>query len=256
MPARIAFLGTNRYTAAATVLVASSAVSALPVAASQNQDRSYVWRSTTDTIVQTIDIDLGSVLAVSAVALANVALLGTGVVELYERGDAGAAGAATLVATLPAANAYTRTTFAFFASQSHRHWQLKWTNPTAASDYAELGYAFLGVEVEPAVNVIVPAALARQDPAVAGASVDGQKTFATRTKYYAGAWEFDHVLEAQLEQLQTLFEALGTSGAHFVVLDTALAWTCWYVRMAGPVGVRLELATGRYSVAVPWEEVR
>lgn len=256
MPTRIAFLATNRYTGSATVLAASSAVSALPVGASQNQDRSYIWRSATDTIVQTIDIDLGSVLAVSAVALANVRLIGTGVLELYQRGDAASAGAATLVATLPTSNTYTRTAFSFFASQSHRHWQLKWTNPTAASDYAELGYAFLGVEVEPAVNVLTPASLGRQDPAVASASVDGQKTFATRTKYFAGAWEFDHVAEAQLGDLYSLFDTLGNAGAHFAVLDTDLAWTCWYARLAGQLGVRLELAPGRYSVSFPWEEVR
>lgn len=256
MPSRIAFLATNHYTAAATVLAASSAVSALPVGASQNEDRSYVWRSATATGAQTIDIDLGSVRAVSVVALANVALLGTGVVEFYHRGDAGAAGVTDLVATLPAANTYTRTTFAFFASQSHRHWQLKWTNPTAASDYAELGYAFLGVEVEPTVNVLTPATLGRQDPAVGAASVDGQKTFATRTKYFAGAWEFDHVAEAQLGDLYSLFDALGAAGAHFVVLDTDLAWTCWYARLVGQLGVRLELAPGRYSVSFPWEEVR
>jgi len=254
MPSHIAFMATNRYAAAA--LTASSAVSALPVEASQNQDRSYIWRSATDTVVQTIDIDLGSVLGVSAVAIANVTLLGTGVLELYARGDGAAPGAATLVATLPAANTYTRTTFAFFASQSHRHWQLQWTNPTAASDYAELGYAFLGVEVEPTVNVLTPATLGRQDPAVAAASVDGQKTFATRTKYFAGAWEFDHVAEAQLEQLQVLFDGVGAAGAHFVVLDTDLAWTCWYARMAGQLAVQLERAPGRYSVSVAWEEVR
>lgn len=256
MPSRIAFLATNRYTGSATVLAASSAVSALPVGASQNQDRSYVWRSATATGVQTINIDFGSVLPVSAVALANVKLVGTGVLELYQRGDAGAAGAATLVATLPTQNTYTRTAFAFFASQSHRHWQLKWTNPTATSDYAELGYAFLGVEVEPTVNVMVPAELGRQDPAVSAASVDGQKTFATRSKYFSGSWTFDHVAETQLGDLSTLFETLGASAAHFVVLDSALAWTCWLARLSGQIGVRLEEVAGRYSVSFPWEEVR
>jgi len=254
MPTRIAFLYSNLYAASATVLAASSAVSALPVAASQNEDRSYVWRSSTGTGVQTIDIDLGSVLPVSAVAAANVRLLGAGVLELYERGDGGSAGSATLVATLPTQNTYTRAAAAFFSSQSHRHWQLKWTNPGSASDYAELGYCFLGVEVEPAVNIMVPADIQRIDPSVGSGSVDGQMTFARRTKYSAGAWAFHEVGETQLGQLQALFEAIGVAGAHFVVLDTTLAWTCWYARLSGELSAPLAIVAGRYSPSITWRE--
>jgi hypothetical protein len=254
MPSKIAFLYTNRFTAA--TLTASSAVSALPAAAAQNEDRSYVWQSLTQTGVQTLDIDCGAVVPVSACALANVRLVGTGVVELYQRGDGGSPAAATLVATLPAANAYTRTTFAFFASQSHRHWQLKWTNPTAASDYAELGYAFLGVEVEPTINVRVPASFGRFDPSASGNSVDGQETFARRTKYFAGKWEFDDVTETQFGQLQALFDSIGASGAHFVVLDVNLPWSCWYARLVDGLNMGLALVTGRYPVSVSWKEVR
>jgi len=254
VPTRIAFLYNNRYTAPATVLVASSAESALPVGASQNEDRSYVWQSATATGTQTIDIDLGAVLPVSAVALANLKLVGAGVVELYERGDSGSAGSATLVATLPAQHARRRTTFAFFASQSHRHWQLKWTNPGSASDYAQLGYAFLGVEVEPPINVRVPAEITRIDPSVGAASVDGQMTYAQRTKYCVGAWDWDTVTEAHKEQIEDMFEAIGASGTHFVVLDTALAWSCYYARLAGEFAAPLGLVAGRYSPRIGWRE--
>jgi hypothetical protein len=253
-PTRIAFLYNNRYTAAATVLTASSEVSALPVAASQNEDRSYVWQSVTGTGAATIAIDLGSVLPVSAIALANVKLIGAGVLNLYQCGDAGSPGGATLVATLPTQHARRRTTFAFFASQSHRHWQLEWTNPGGASDYAQLGFAFLGVEVEPTVNVRVPADVERVDPSVGTASVDGQLTYAQRTKYCYGVWEWDEVGEAQKEQLEDMFEAIGASGAHFVVLDTALAWTCWYARLAGELATPLAMLAGRYSPRIAWKE--
>lgn len=253
MPTRIAFLYTNRYASAA--LVASSAVAALPVGASQNEDRSYVWQSLTQNGVQTIDIDLGAVVNVSAIALANVKLLDGGAVELYQRGDAGAPGAAVLVAPLPAANSYTRTTFAFFATVAHRHWQLKWTNPGASMDYAQLGYAFLGVELEPSINVQVPADIRRVDPSVESVSVGGQMTFSTRQKMFAGAWAFDDVTETQMQQLQALFDAIGASGTHFVVLDAALPWTCWYARLGPELKVGLAVVAGRYPVSFPWREV-
>lgn len=256
MPSRIAFLYENRYSAPVTVLVASSAVSALPAAASANEDRSYVWRSATAITVQTLDADFGSVLPVSSVALANVKALGTGVVELSHRGDGSAPGAATLVTTLPAQNAYTRTAFAFFASQSHRHWQLTWTNPTSANDYAELGFAFLGTYLEPAVNVMVPLDISWPDPSIGTPSVDGQKTFAQRTKFFAGTWMFDTVAETQLGQLQALFAAIGVSRAHFVVLDAALPWTSWYARLVGQLGVGLGILAGQYTPSIAWEENR
>ncbi len=248
----------NRYTAAGTVLAASSEVSALPVAASQNTDRSYVWRSATATGTQTIDIDLGAVLAVTCAVLANVSVLGSGVVELYERGDAGSAGSATLVATFAAQDRDTRAVAAFFASQSHRHWQLKWTNPGSDSDYAELGYAFLGTYIEPAVNVMVPMPVSRQAPSIGSASSDGQQTYATRTKYFTGALTWDAVLPAQLDQLRAIFDAIGIETPLFIVLDTAVSWTTWFARFSGPLGWEIEpgMAIGRYGVSIGFEEAR
>lgn len=249
-------LQANRYDAVATTLTASSSATALPVATSQNPDRTAVWRSATATSVQTIDIDLGSVLPVSAVAVANVRLLGAGALELRERGDSGSPGTATTVVTLPAQDRDTRTAFAFFTEASHRHWQLRWTNPTSASDYAELGVAFLGVPTELGRNVRVPADVKRVDPSVVSTSVDGQQTRAARTKFYAGAWAFEDITEAQLDDLRTLFDALGAGGAHFAVLDAAIEWTCWYQRITGELGASFNAGPGLFNAAFGWEEAR
>lgn len=252
-PTRIAFLYSNKYVAA--TLSASSSATALPVTASQNEDRSYVWQSLTQTGVQTIDIDLGSVLPVSAVALANLRLLSGGALEVYQRGDAAAPGAATLVTTLPAANSFRRTTFAFFASQSHRHWQFKWTNPGVVSDYAQLGYAFVGVEYETTVNIQVPSDLSWIDPSVSKSSVGGQETFSIRQKVDVGEWSFDEIGETQLQALKTMYDTVGTFGAHFVVLDASLSWTCWYARFGSNLKRKLAILAGRYSLEIPWKEV-
>lgn len=257
--ANIRFGYTNRYGAATTTLTASSSVTALPVNATKNSDRNYAWRSSTSTGAPTIDIDLGSVLEVTCAMLANVTLLAGGAVELYHRGDLVAPGAAVLVATFPAQDTQRRTTFAYFAAQSHRHWQLKFTNPGLVSSYAELGYAFLGSYIEPAVNVRVPIGIGRQDPSTVSQSVDGQKGFALRTKFQTGTWTFAAVLEAQRAQLEAMFDAIGVAEPMFVTLDTALAWTCWMARISGagvPVDIEPEMAIGRYGLQVPWEEVR
>lgn len=255
--ANIRFCWSNRYTAAGTDLTASSELTAMPVSLTKSDDRSNVWQSATGTGVQTIDIDLGAVVAVEAVALANAKVIGVGVIELYQRGDGGAPGAAVLVATLAAPDTQTRAMAAFFASQSHRHWQLKWTNPSAASDYAQLGYAFLGEYDEPTVNVMVPLPGGRVDPSVRANSVDGQAAFALRTKFQQGAFVFDAVPQAQLEQLQTMFDGIGTAVPLFIVLDTAISWMCWFARIGSLTwDVEPNGAIGRYSPKFPWEEVR
>ena len=39
------------------------------------------------------------------------------------------------------------------------------------------------------------------------------------------------------------------------LLDTALAWTCWYARLAGELSAPLAIVAGRYSPSVTWREV-
>lgn len=250
---RIAY--SNLWSAAVSILVASSEASGLPATATKNPDRTNIWRSTTGTGTQTLDVDLGSVLAVTSVFVANVKILGTGVVELYQRGDAASAGAATLVGTVSTQDSDTRVGFLFFGSQSHRHWQLKWTNPGAANDYAEVGYVHLGTYLEPTVNIRVPMDTGRQDPSVASMSVDGQKSFAARTKYYAGSWQFFFAPEADLTNHRTVFRSVGVTTPVFAVVDTGLAWTAWLLRLLD-LKWTFEEMTQRYTITMPWEEAR
>ena len=252
--ANIRLLDTNRYTVAATTLTASSSASALPVGASQNTDRSYVWRSAEDTTVQTIDIDLGSVLAVDCIAVANVKLLLGGALELLERGDAASPGAATLVATLPTQNVGTRVAFSFPATQSHRHWQLNWTNPSSNDDTAELGYCHLGTFFEPAKNVDVPVVTGLTDPSDVRESVDGQRSTVVRTLRDAGRFQWQTLAQADLDTLDTIFRAFGARVPIFAVLDTTLAQTAWLLYMGSSLDRRFSLTNGRYIAGFDWQE--
>ena len=253
--ARIRFMDGSRnfWTALASTLTASSAAAGLPASYSQHQDRSKVWRSVTGTGAATIDIDLGSSQALTCVAVANVKLVGAGTLTLYTGASLGAE--TTTVGVLPTQDRDTRTAFLFFTATG-RYWRLKWSNPGAASDYAEVGYVHLGTYFEPAQNVRVPVDIARLDPSVSSESVDGQATFARRTKVFSGAWVFQEVPEAQLDTYRSLWDALGVSGAFFQVLDDGLPWTSWYARLTGQLGVQLSVLQGRYNTGLAWQEVR
>lgn len=252
----IRFLYDNLWAAAATTLTASSEAAALPVEASQDHDRSYVFRSEEVAVAVTIDADLGSVQAVTSVAVANVRLFAGGVLELYQRGDAGAPGAAVLVATLPAQDADTRVAAAFFASQSHRHWQLTFTNPGSVTDYVELGYAHLGTYYEPTVNVSAPAPVTLVDPSVGVASVDGQQTYAQRTPFFSGTFTIRDAPEAVATAIRAMRQEVGSRAPFFAVLDTSLGWTAWLLRLAANLGHGLGALGGRYTIELPWEEAR
>lgn len=256
--AHIRFLDTSRndWVSPTSTVVASSFALGLPASYAQHPDRSRVWRSLAATTAHTLDLDAGVAVTASCCALANVLVPVSGVVEVYSRGSGASAGASTLVATLPAQDAETRAAFVFFTSATARHWQLVFTNPTSASAYAEVGYVHLGGYFEPAQNVIVPTAAPRKDPSVVSASVDGQVTVRRRTTYADGAWVFQEVPEAQLDIYRAFWRETGVGGVFFHVLDLDLSWTCWLARATGEMQRQFGVLAGRYSVALPWEEVR
>jgi hypothetical protein len=263
--ARIRFLATNRWSASTATVTAESAALNLPASASQNPDRSYVWRSLTSNNASgsapfthsTLDIDLGSVQACAVVAIANPKVIsGGGVIALYERGDGSSPGTATLVATLPAADPESRVAFATFASQSHRHWQLRWTNPTMATDYAEAGYVFLGSAFEPSVNFMVPSEGRVSDPSIPVSAVDGQTTVTARTEFKAGRLVFDNAATADFDSFRALYTALGVRRNFFVIEDDTETWSAMLIRFVSDLSYRREPVYGRYTVSVGYEEAR
>lgn len=252
--ARVRFLYSNLWNAAGVAISASSAVSGLPAAASQNPDRTYVWRSVAGTGEAYLRVDLGAVRPASSVAIANAVLLGAGAPKLQHLGDGAAPGAAVDVATLSTPNSQRKTCFAFFAEQSHRHWQILFPNPSALSAAAEAGYVHLGGYYEPTINVRVPMVMREIDPSSTRRSVDGQRSTTRRSKHDAGAAAFSDVPEAMLNTLQSAFHAIGIHSSMFMVLDEALAWTAWYCHLSGPLEIEFGEMPGRYNPSVAWEE--
>src|SRR6185295_11135508 len=109
-----------------------------------------------------------------------------GTLKLYEAGSGGAPGAYNLVATLTAEDALSLVGYAFFSTTA-RWWKLEWT--TAGTDYATVGYVFLGAYVEAALNPERPS-MELVDPSMAVASLDGQKTYSIRPQFSHGGFSF------------------------------------------------------------------
>lgn len=249
---KIRFLDTDHY--AGATLAATNEVAALPAAASQNTDRRFLFRSLTGTIAIDVDIDLGSVKTVDACAVANVTLFTGGALELYERGDAGSAGAASLVGTLSAEDADSRVAFLFPASSAHRHWQLKFTNPSPVSGFCEVGFVHLGTYSELSVNVSAPFTSTLRDQSVMRRSPSGGRSTSLQPTIRMVSWSIPDAPEADRVILDTLFRAVGTRVPVFVVLDTAKAWTALLLYFLSEIQVNFAQLDGRYDLIMDAEE--
>jgi hypothetical protein len=258
MMANIRFLYDNRWSAFTSTITALSEALALPPAASQNPDRTYLYRSLMQSGTQALDCDLGSVMTISSVAVANLRLLGTGTLKLQHRGDTASPGTAVDVATLPMQDAGTRVAVLTFDPRAHRHWRLLWTNPTSVSDYAEVGYVHLGPYFEPLRNVEVPIAWRVVDPSIKTPSVDGQLTTTQRSAFRAGTFTFRLIRQTDRDAfVETLYAAVGTRLPIFTVLESSLPWTMMLARIASDIRAEfLRAAAGWYEVEFDWEEAR
>lgn len=252
MPLRIGYV--NRWKTG--TLTASSSATGLPAAATQVPDRKYVWRSNASTGVATLDCDFGAAQSIRMVAVANVKLLSGGTLRLNTRGTGGAPGAASALVTLPTQDATTLAAVGVFNATSVRHAQLEWLNPGAVSDYAELGFAFVGDYIEPALNPLPGWAYDRQDPSVSRVSLHRQKQFATRDKYLVGRWSWDGSKFADWDLFRALYEAVGISTELVFSLSTTYTWTTLFARLTGPLATQPSLARQRVELALPWEELR
>jgi hypothetical protein len=241
----------NRWSAG--TITASSAASALPPTQSQSTDRTAVWRSTTTSAVETLDLDVGSAVAITCAAIANVRVKNGGTVALYQGGTGGAPGAWVLLGTFAAQDATNLMAY-LYASVTARHFRLQFNNGSGASDYAELGYAFLGTYYEPTKGVIMPVDMKAVDPALEGRSAGGQSTFSQIGRLYdVGRFQFQNMENTEFEVLRQVFVSIGVRTPVFVVLESSISWQAWLLRFTGEFQKPRMFSTF-YSPAISWKE--
>lgn len=247
----------NLWSRSGTLITATSEASALPAAASQSPDRTYVWRSLSQAADQALTADLGAAALADSVAIANLRRQGGGDLKLYEGGSGGSPGTWNLVATLPSAGDEGRVSLAVFSAVTARHWKLQWRNAAApGADYAEAGYIHLG----PHWNFTGPAGFPAHvgiDPSLRRDSVDGQANFALRTAYSTG--QIDAVLdEMQLSTLRNIRRQIGQRTPFFLERAAAYPWMVWLVRFLSEIAYERIPGTNptKYRASFEWEEVR
>lgn len=249
----------NLWNATFVALSGSTTAAALPWTNTQNPERMTVGRSATGTGTAYIDIDLGANYAsypVTAIAVANVKLIGSGVLKLQERGTGSTPGSATDVATLPTQDAFRKIAFAYpAATVTKRHYRLLFTNPGSDNDYAELGFVFLGSYFEPGVNWSSPSEFGYDDPSLVRTADGGQESLRTRTPYYEGALEFRDILQADFDALHTIYDICVTAGApFFLMLDEDQDWQNALVRFSGGIRPVRGRSPGRLTFNCAYKE--
>jgi len=249
------FLETNLWSISSGTLTATSEASALPVEATQDTDRLYVWRSLTQTADQVLTRDLGAAYDVDFVAIANAKRQGGGTVKLYSGGTGGSPGAWSLVATIPAEDDETRVSCVSFASVNARHWKIEYANGVpAVADYAEAGYIGLGEAFTPSRACVLPVEWAPSDPSVGRSSVDGQQSYTRRSSFAVGGLAFKAVSESDLTAFRSLYRTVGRRVPIFFALDSSLANQQWLMRIAGDLTIARRHVPGYYDVSIDWTE--
>lgn len=249
----VRFLPDNEWIEA--VLTASSEADGLPAGASTNPDRSYVWRSKTQTADQTLQGTLSAAVACTMVAVANIKAMNAGTVKLQQAGSGVTPGAWVDVVELPAAHETAKVAVAFFATTA-RHWRLYFTNGAPANaDYAEVGYVGLGAYFEPSRVMPVGYEMPIHDPTVITRSLDGQETSAARSVYMACELGFYALNQADLDSLDAMRRAVAVRTPMFMTLDLEKNWKWYLGRLRSPLAIE-PMKGNQFEVTVGFEEAR
>ena len=256
--ANIAILHSNLWSLPAAAVSATSSATGLPVTATQNPDRTYLWRSSPTTAEVMLQIDLGSAQSVSYAFLANVRRLNSSAITIEDGGSSASPGAWTNRGTLSATDPGTRIAAVKLtgAPISARHWRFRFAT-TGAQDYCEVGYAGLGPGFVPAVNMSEPMDLQLVDPAQLLESPDGQRSAAPRSLYWAGSFQFYKTSDSDRGTFETLYRSFGTRVPFFAWLDQATGWQALLMRLDNQIRVREELASPLlFTIEMDWSEER
>lgn len=250
----VRFLMENLWTEAG--ISASSEVTALPAAASQHPDRSYVWRSLNDVSDKYLTVTLGNSAAATMVGVANLRRLNAGAVILQQAGNGASPGAWADVVTLPDADPITRVTLAFFDTITAKHWRLKFENGIpATADYAEAGVVGLGEYYEPERRMAAQFDMPVIDPSVLTHSVDGQETGTARTQFTMFDVSFIAAPDEDHENLLALYRMLTVRTALFLSLHESHSWEWFYGRLRSPLN-RRPIGGRQFMLSVGFEEAR
>jgi hypothetical protein len=249
---RIRFFNNNLWPSAA--VTASSAVASLPATATQNTQRTGVWRSNAEA-APTLNADLGSSKAVTGGALVNVRIVsGTlSTIKLQWSND-GATGW-TDFATLSTIDTESLVGYGFAASATKRYWRFLFT-PTSGTIQVEVGIAVVGTYLETSVNVTAPNPLQLNDPSVVSRAIDGQRSTSLRTLFMSSTWDFRDLPEADALALRLMYRSFGQGTPHVVVLDTTRSWMAWCAFFTETYGNEAADRPGRYNLRIGWEEAR
>jgi hypothetical protein len=248
--ARLAY--TQRF---AGTISASSSATGYDITNLTNVARWKKWRSSTGTGEPWVKCQRAESSGLTCALIADWKKVGAGAITVQmHTSDAWGAPAFSQSFTLTSPNP-TNCLAIWFTAKTQTWMRILFTNPTAVSDYAELGFAMFATYVEPSVNVQDGVGFERVDPSVTRESVGGQRSAVTRSKYHRIQAPFINVPGADRDSLLTAYEAVGVATPFFFAVDGDQPNQICYGRFAGPLQMT-HVIRDRWSVVAPFEEDR
>lgn len=107
----------------------------------------------------------------------------------------------------------------FSSAQSYRYWRLVVQDSLNSQSYLQGGWAYLGKYFEPS-RYFSKIEIEDIDPSLISFSDDGQGSAVEKTKYWRRGYEFQGLLDSEIEEIRKIFEEIGMTKSFFVIEDT------------------------------------
>lgn len=209
----------NLVTASGVTFTESSEATGHPAEHLASPARWKDWRSATDTVEQTMEVDLGSIQTVYAVAVVDATLFAGGALTLGTKTTSGGSFVTEGTFVFPSFHP-TGISVLWLEGKPVRYLLLTFTNPDTVSAYCQLGVLFVAGNLHRAARPVLPGAVFDViDPSVQRRAIGGARSSVLRTKFHAYQGVFHLNTPTERDSLATMFDTVGATESCVLAVD-------------------------------------
>jgi hypothetical protein len=211
------------------------------------------WRSGTTTSAVTMEIDLGSIQTVYAVAIVDAVIFAGGSVRLETKQTSGGSYVVQGTFSLPSFNP--TGVSVLWHQHPARYVRLNFLNPNTVSAFVQLGVVYIAGGLFTARAPVAPGAgFSRVDQSIQRRAIGGARSAVIRPKLHAYQGLFHLASTTDRDAFASLFDGMGTSHAVILALDPATPQLVAYGTLAGFTAMHRAQSVDLWDIPVQFTE--
>lgn len=208
---------TNLALIPAAIWTASSAATGHPASHMAHPGRWKDWRSATGTGAPTLDVDLGSSLAMSAFGAVDATILAGGLLTVQTKVLVGDPYTTLGSFIFPVFNP--TGVVMLWSSVTGRYVRFLFTNPSAVNAYAQLGVAFIASAVVTLAKTAPGPTFQRYDPSIHRRAIGGARSSVRRPKFTTYDGRQRLLTSTERDTYAAMWETVGATEPLIFALD-------------------------------------